>query len=190
MNKETPSLAVDCIVMVPGGVVFIERKYPPLGFAIPGGFVDVGETLEQAAIREMKEELNVDVEILGRLGIYDNPKRDPRRHVVSVVFVGKSDKTPVAGDDAKDTKLVRIPAYSDVKSLGINLVFDHEEIIRDFVRSDFLMRHANCQETLDERLARKRKEEEEWRRKVANNEICSERIGCTCVYCTGWAPSY
>jgi len=86
---KSPSLAVDCIVMTPKGIVLIERKNPPHGFAIPGGFVDEGEILEDAARREMQEELNLKVEIVGRLGIYDKPDRDPRQHVISIVYVGE-----------------------------------------------------------------------------------------------------
>lgn len=126
MNLETPKLAVDCIVMTPGGVVLIERKNPPHGFAIPGGFVDVGETLKDAAIREMKEELNLDVKILGQLGIYDKPDRDPRQHVVSVVFVGRSSETPSAGDDAKEIYICR-----DLTNPP-TLAFDHGAILKEF----------------------------------------------------------
>lgn len=138
MNNETPKLAVDCIVLVPiqkngestrNGIVLIERKYPPLGYALPGGFVDVGETLKQAAIREMKEELNLDVTITNQVGIYDNPSRDPRTHVISVVFLAFARNKPVAGDDAKkafvwDYKTEKMPKFA----------FDHSNIIIDSLK--------------------------------------------------------
>lgn len=162
MNTETPKLAVDCIVMVPGGIVFIERRWPPLGCALPGGFVDVGETLEHAAIREMKEELNLDVKILGRLGIYDDPKRDPRKHVVSVVFVGRADKMPVAGDDAKETRVVRIHRNTKLEELDFTLVFDHAKILTDFMWSDLFRWNETFQETTEERQARFDRENAEW----------------------------
>lgn len=133
MNNETPKIAVDCIVLVPGGIVLIERKWPPLGYAIPGGFVDVGETLEAAAKREMKEELNLDVEIIDQLGIYDDPERDPRKHVISVVFVGKSCQTPVAGDDAKKCHVFRIAEIENMVDFPVELVFDHRKILQDYL---------------------------------------------------------
>jgi len=133
MNHETPKLAVDCIVLVKGGIVLIERTWPPLGYALPGGFVDIGETLEQAVIREMKEELNLDVTILGMLGVYDDPDRDPRRHVVSAVFVGTADGQPVAGDDAKAVFIWEI-GVEPMPDPG--LVFDHEKILADFMTTE------------------------------------------------------
>ena len=138
MNYETPKLAVDCIVSVPDGIVLIKRKYPPLGCAIPGGFVDVGETLEQAAIREMKEELNLNVRITGMLGIYDDPNRDPRQHVISVVFMGQADGNPVAGDDAKEIVLWNertndyFGLYDQFKLP--EMAFDHKKILKDFIK--------------------------------------------------------
>lgn len=131
MNHETPKLAVDCIVLVEGGIVLIERTWPPLGYALPGGFVDVGETLKQAAIREMKEELNLDVTILGILGIYDDPNRDPRKHVVSAVFVGTASGQPVAGDDAKAAFVWEIGIEPMPK-----MAFDHEQILADFMATE------------------------------------------------------
>jgi 8-oxo-dGTP diphosphatase len=131
MNLETPKLAVDCIVLVPSGLVLIERQNPPYGYALPGGFVDVGETCSQAAIREMKEELNLDVTLLGQLGVYDKPDRDPRQHVVSVVFVGTAEANPVAGDDAK-----AVHVWANLTALP-RLAFDHEDILLDFKNSDY-----------------------------------------------------
>lgn len=134
----TPLIAVDIIVEVlevrdglpeEEGVVIIERVNPPHGWALPGGFVDVGETLLQAAEREAKEELNVRVNIGGMLGMYDDPLRDPRGHTISAVFYGWTTEWPVAGDDAKNIRLVnpyKLTAYD-------NLVFDHRKILVDYV---------------------------------------------------------
>lgn len=131
MNLETPKLAVDCIVITPKGLVLIERQWPPLGYALPGGFVDVGETCKQAAIREMKEELNLDVEICETLGIYDDPQRDPRKHVVSICYIALARETPVAGDDAKS-----VHVFSDLTKLP-TMAFDHAKILEDFRKSDY-----------------------------------------------------
>lgn len=131
MNNKCPSVAVDviCYHVPTGKIALIERKYPPLGFAIPGGFVDDGETVEAAAKREMKEELNLDIKSpLRFLGYYDNPDRDPRRHVISFVFVAKISDMPVAGDDAKTVTLM-LPK----EALEKTLCFDHEKIIREAI---------------------------------------------------------
>lgn len=135
---ETPTLAADCIILTKKGIVLIERKYPPFGFAIPGGHVDVGETMENAAIREAKEETNLDVTIIGHLGIYDEPNRDPRKHVISSVYFGVSKGEPLAGDDAKETLVVPCVVQSGEYVLGNKLAFDHEIIMRDFFRSSIL----------------------------------------------------
>ena len=135
MEIRTPLLAVDMIIRLWErekfrGIVLIERKNEPRGFALPGGFVDVGESVEQAVIREMKEETGLDVEISHLLGVYSDPQRDPRGHVVSVVFVGDARGEPKAGSDAKEAhvfKLEEIPFES--------LVFDHGRILKDFISS-------------------------------------------------------
>lgn len=129
MNNKCPSVAVDviCYHQPTGKIALIERKYPPLGFAIPGGFVDDGETVEAAALREMKEELNLDIKTSLRfLGYYDDPNRDPRRHVISFVFVAKISEMPVAGDDAKTVTLM----FPD-EAMTQTLCFDHRKILKD-----------------------------------------------------------
>ena len=134
MEIKTPYLATDVIIRVWEGekfkgIVLIERKYPPVGLALPGGFVEVGERVEDAAVREMKEETGLDVKLSGLLGVYSDPKRDPRFHVVSVVWVGDAEGEPKAGSDAKVAKVYRLEDIPFDK-----LVFDHAEIIKDFLR--------------------------------------------------------
>ncbi len=110
------------------GIVLIERANPPLGYALPGGFVDLGESVEQAAVREMREETSLDVVLCGLLGVYSAPERDPRFHTMSVVFVGKAQNTNAlcAGDDAKNA------AFFSLDTLP-PLAFDHMRIVQDFI---------------------------------------------------------
>jgi len=135
-NPKTPLLAVDGIINVQDekgrwkGIVLIERKYPPVGLALPGGFVEVGETVEEALIREMKEETGLDVIIIRQFRVYSDPKRDPRRHTVSVVFECVARGEPKGADDAKTAKIFpyeRIPFEK--------LVFDHSKILQDYLRN-------------------------------------------------------
>jgi ADP-ribose pyrophosphatase YjhB (NUDIX family) len=132
MNIETPKLAVDVICYHPtsGKIALIERKFPPLGWALPGGFVDIGETVEEAARREMREELNISLKTLQFLGVYSNPKRDPRKHVVSIAFVGIIVDTPVAGDDALNVQM-HLPDVVAHPHSSWTLCFDHRLIIQD-----------------------------------------------------------
>ena len=132
--KPTPFLTVDGIIKIFNpefeGIVLIKRKNYPLGFALPGGFVDYGEKVEEALIREMKEETNLDIKIEKLLGIYSSPDRDPRIHTASAVFICKAYGLPKAGDDAKEAftfKLEEIPFEK--------LVFDHSKILKDFINS-------------------------------------------------------
>jgi ADP-ribose pyrophosphatase YjhB (NUDIX family) len=121
-----PSLTVDIIIEIGDKVVLIKRKNPPPGWAIPGGFVDYGETLEQAATREAKEETSLDIVNLRQLHAYSKPGRDPRHHTVSVVFVAQGRGTPKAADDAQEIGLfVR-------QNLPDPLAFDHREILDDY----------------------------------------------------------
>ncbi len=130
--RPTPFLTVDGIIKIFNptfsGIVLIKRKNPPFGYALPGGFVDYGERVENALKREMKEETNLDVKITKLQGIYSNPNRDPRLHTASAVFVCEANELPKAGDDAKETfvfKLEEIP--------WDELVFDHKEILENFI---------------------------------------------------------
>ncbi|MEN8106856.1 MAG: NUDIX hydrolase [Pseudomonadota bacterium] len=127
----TPLLTVDIIIEMtdrPGrSIVLIERKYPPLGWALPGGFVDVGETLEQAAVREAREETSLDVSLRMLLGNYSDPSRDPRGHTVSAVYIAEAQGQPRAADDASHLQLFDAAATPP-------LAFDHARIITDYIR--------------------------------------------------------
>jgi 8-oxo-dGTP diphosphatase len=134
LEPKTPYLAVDGVVRLWEGerfkgIVLIERRYEPLGYALPGGFVEVGETVEKAVLREVKEETGLDAQIVKLLGVYSEPNRDPRFHVVSVVFVLDAYGEPKGGDDAK--KAVVFP----IEDLPFDkIVFDHAKILKDFLR--------------------------------------------------------
>jgi len=128
--RRTPSLAVDIIIFLDNKLVLIKRGREPFkdSFAIPGGFVEYGETVENAAIREAKEETGLDITNISLFGIYSKPDRDPRGHTISIVFHGNGSGTPKAGDDAKDLFLF------DIAQIPINLAFDHNKIIQDFLK--------------------------------------------------------
>lgn len=111
------------------GVVLIKRKNPPYGWAIPGGFVGYGESLEQAAVREAKEETSLDVELIRQLHTYSDPDRDPRCHTISTVFVAKAKGCPVAADDAIEIGTFRL------NNLPKKLAFDHSKILQDYFSS-------------------------------------------------------
>jgi 8-oxo-dGTP diphosphatase len=133
MPIKTPHVTVDGVIEVYRegtlqGIVLIERQNPPHGYALPGGFVDIGERVEDALKREMQEEVQLDVEIVDLLGVYSDPKRDPRFHTVSVVYICKAYQSPVAADDAKSAEVVSLDALKDV-----SMVFDHNEIITDYL---------------------------------------------------------
>jgi 8-oxo-dGTP diphosphatase len=127
-RPETPALTVDVVIELAGrGIVLIERRYPPPGWALPGGFVDVGETVEAAAVREAKEETSLDVELVELLGVYSDPARDPRGHTVSVVYVGRATGEPRAEDDAKNVGVYTLDRLPE-------LAFDHARILDDYRR--------------------------------------------------------
>ena len=130
-RPQTPLLAVDVIVEIgtPVRVVLVQRRNPPNGWAIPGGFVDIGETVAQAARRELLEETALDVELTELLGVYSDPKRDPRGlFTISTVFIGRAQGQPVGGDDAAEARAFAPDATP------ADVAFDHPTIIADYRR--------------------------------------------------------
>ena len=125
-TPRNPLVTVDIIIEVGGGIVLIERKNPPHGWALPGGFVDYGESLETAAVREAKEETSLDVGLTEQFYSYSDPKRDARHHTVSTVFIAVAEGTPQGADDAN---VARVFHEGD---LPTPLVFDHARILRDY----------------------------------------------------------
>ena len=126
---KVPQPTVDIIIEVENrGIVLIKRKNPPHGWALPGGFVDYGETLEQAAVREAKEETSLDVTLKGQLHTYSDPVRDPRFHTISTVFIGEAFGSPVGKDDASQANIFTRD------SLPSPIAFDHLNILNDYFR--------------------------------------------------------
>src|SRR5512138_2600146 len=120
-----PAPTVDVVISLPGDrVVLVRRKHPPPGWALPGGFVDAGETLEAAAVREAREETGLEVRLLDLVGCYSDPRRDPRRHTISVAFLGVAEGEPRGGDDAEEARAFPFGALPP-------LCFDHAEIAAD-----------------------------------------------------------
>ncbi len=133
MAIKTPFVAVDGIIEIYQknvfqGIVLIERKNPPYGFALPGGFVDIGESVEDALKREMKEEVCLDIELVNLLGVYSKPDRDPRFHVVSIVYICKAETLPKAADDAKSVEIINLDKIDD-----LDLAFDHKDILSQYL---------------------------------------------------------
>jgi 8-oxo-dGTP diphosphatase len=110
------------------GIILIERKNPPYGWALPGGFVDYGESLEQAAVREAKEETSLDIELLEQLHTYSDPGRDPRFHTITTVYIARAEGRPRAEDDAKNIGIFT------VEDRPHPLAFDHDKILEDYLR--------------------------------------------------------
>lgn len=132
MNPPTahrnPSPTVDIVIERQGAVVLVRRKNEPLGWALPGGFVDYGERVGAAAIREAREETGLEVTLDALLHVYSDPARDPRRHTLSVVFTGHAHGEPIGGDDAADAR------YFALDALPSPIAFDHAAILRDYIR--------------------------------------------------------
>ncbi len=124
---QNPIPTVDIIIEVESkGIILIKRKNPPYGWAIPGGFVDYGESLEEAALREAKEETNLEVQFLRQFHTYSAPNRDPRHHSISTVFIAKAKGIPKAKDDALEIGIF------NASNLPEEIAFDHREILRDY----------------------------------------------------------
>jgi ADP-ribose pyrophosphatase YjhB (NUDIX family) len=124
-----PFPTVDIIIEMDEGIVLIKRKNPPFGWALPGGFVDYGESLEASAVREAKEETSLDVTLVSEFGAYSEPDRDPRMHTITVVFIAKAEGEPQAADDAAEIGIF----YKD--TLPEKLAFDHGSILQDYFAS-------------------------------------------------------
>lgn len=133
LTYKNPLPTVDIVIRNQGGIVLIRRKNPPFGWALPGGFVDYGESVEQAAVREAREETSLDVSNLKLLGVYSAPDRDPRHHTISTVFVADSMGTSKAGDDASE---LQVFVKDDLPS---ELAFDHGKILEDFFRYEIFL---------------------------------------------------
>lgn len=133
MNKtgRGPHLTVDAIIEIEGGIILVKRKNPPPGWAIPGGFVDYGETLEEAVIREAKEETGLEIKLVRQFHTYSDPKRDPRHHTVSTIFIARADGVPKAGDDAKDVGIFTRENLPD------DIAFDHKRILEDYFNNRY-----------------------------------------------------
>ncbi len=131
-KPRNPLPTVDIIIEIdrPGrdpGIVLIQRRNPPHGWALPGGFVDYGESLEGAAVREAREETSLRVELLGQFHTYSDPGRDPRQHSISTVFLAQAKGEPRAADDAREARVF------DPRRVGVELAFDHRRILDDYL---------------------------------------------------------
>ena len=130
MTHRNPVPTVDIIIELIDRphrpIILIERKNEPLGWAIPGGFVDYGETVETAAVREAQEEIGLQVELVEQFHVYSDPNRDPRKHTLSVVFIATATGEPEAADDAKSLGVFQ------AWDVPPNLCFDHDKILRDY----------------------------------------------------------
>ena len=130
-RQRNPVPTVDIIIEIlkkdgQEGIILIKRKNPPYGWALPGGFVDYGETLEEAAIREAKEETSLDIRLKFQMHTYSDPDRDPRQHTITTVYIAQAEGDPVARDDAEE-----IAVFSR-DELNFSLAFDHKKILEDY----------------------------------------------------------
>jgi ADP-ribose pyrophosphatase YjhB (NUDIX family) len=123
---KNPLPTVDIIIETSSGIILIERKNPPYGWALPGGFVEYGESLEEAAIREAKEETGLEIELVRQFHTYSEPGRDPRFHTITTVYIARAKGSPVAGDDAKGVGIFT------KDTLPKEIAFDHRDILMDY----------------------------------------------------------
>jgi ADP-ribose pyrophosphatase YjhB (NUDIX family) len=126
VKREHPLPTVDLIIRKGDEVVLIRRRYPPHGWALPGGFVDIGESLEEAALREGREETSLDIRLVRQFHCYSDPARDPRRHTVTTVFIAEGEGKLRAADDAAEAGVF------GRKNLPAPLAFDHAQILEDY----------------------------------------------------------
>ncbi len=142
MNYRNPAPTVDIIIELidqpSRPIVLIERRNEPYGWAIPGGFVDYGESIETAAIREAKEEVSLNVELIEQFHVYSHPERDPRQHTIAIVFIANATGEPSAADDAKNLGIF------NQWEMPKNLCFDHNQIMKDY----WLYRNYHLQPTI------------------------------------------
>jgi len=130
-ERRNPVPTVDILIECCGGIVLIKRKNPPHGWALPGGFVDYGERLEEAAVREAKEETGLDVRIIRQFHTYSDPSRDERFHTITTVFIATAEGTPTAGDDAGEAEIFQRNALPE------QIAFDHRAIIIDYFEGKY-----------------------------------------------------
>ena len=134
---KNPVPTVDIIIRVKTGteddegIVLISRKNPPYGWALPGGFVDYGESLEEAAVREAREETSLHVVLERQFHSYSDPERDPRQHTITTVFIATAEGVPEGADDAKEARVF------SADSIPGELVFDHGRIIDDYINKRY-----------------------------------------------------
>ena len=125
-NPRNPIPTVDIIIEYKGGIILIKRKNPPEGWALPGGFVDYGESLETAAFREAKEETGLNINLIRQFHTYSDPKRDPRYHTITTVYIAKAKGIAIAGDDAEQIGAFKRGVFPE------DIAFDHREILNDY----------------------------------------------------------
>jgi 8-oxo-dGTP diphosphatase len=144
MAYRNPAPTVDLIIELMDRphrpIILIERLYPPLGWALPGGFVDYGESVETAAIREAQEEIGLTVTLLEQFHVYSDPARDARQHTISIVFIATATGDPVAGDDARHFQIF------NPWEMPTNLCFDHDRILQDYWRYRFYQKRPGIGE--------------------------------------------
>jgi ADP-ribose pyrophosphatase YjhB (NUDIX family) len=125
-NPRNPIPTVDIIIEYKGGIILIKRKNPPEGWALPGGFVDYGESLETAAFREAKEETGLNIKLIRQFHTYSDPKRDSRYHTITTVYIAKAKGIAIAGDDAEQIGAFKRGVFPE------EIAFDHREILNDY----------------------------------------------------------
>ncbi len=132
IQPKNPFPTVDIIVELEDrGIVLIKRKNPPYGWAIPGGFVDYRESIEDAAVREALEETSLKVDLVRQFHVYSSPDRDPRFHTIATVFIARATGTPIAADDAKEAGIFTYESLPD------EIAFDHRKILDDYFNNRY-----------------------------------------------------